>query len=335
VAAITSRAQLTYGAVDAWLDGDESDVRGEAGLAGGEVVDVLRGAIEAARRLGASATRAPPSRTCSRPPSSPRPWSTASSPPSTPSPHAAAYRFIERLMVAANEAVASWLIAREVPALYRAHIGVDPERAARLHAAAEAVGVSLAGARAVSAGTASDADQDAVSAELLAAIEELRAAGRDEDHDLLVAAATSSIARATYEPDPSSHRGSPPARTATSPRRSAATRTWSSTARSAPSSPARRPTTPPPAPRPRRLDRRPGRRDRPPRGRERGDLWARLLDRGFLGTTPEPAVVTGVTQNGVKIRLPRLGVTGFVTAERGAGSHRSTELAARSRTATT
>jgi ribonuclease R len=49
--------------------------------------------------------------------------------------------------------------------------------------------------------------------------------------------------------------------------------------------------------------------------RERGELWARLLDRGFLDE-PEPATVTGLTNAGIRVRLPRLGVTGFVTAER-------------------
>ena len=49
--------------------------------------------------------------------------------------------------------------------------------------------------------------------------------------------------------------------------------------------------------------------------RERGDLWSRLFDRGFLDD-PEPATVTGITANGLRVRLPRLGVTGFVTAER-------------------
>ncbi|MEX0706127.1 MAG: hypothetical protein WD041_05860, partial [Nitriliruptoraceae bacterium] len=52
--------------------------------------------------------------------------------------------------------------------------------------------------------------------------------------------------------------------------------------------------------------------------RERGDLWSQLLDRGFL-EGPEPATVTDVTVNGLRIRLPRIGVGGFVTAERALG----------------
>jgi ribonuclease R len=317
VAAITSRAQLTYGAVDAWLDGDESGVRGEAGLAGGEVVGVLRGAIEAARRLGAERDSRATFEDL---------FASAELTPAVVAgklttveaePHAAAYRFIERLMVAANEAVASWLIAREVPALYRAHVGVDPERAARLHAAADAVGVSLPALEAVSTGTASDADQDAVSAELLAAIEQLRADGRDEDHDLLVAAATSSIARATYDPDPSSHRGLASGAYChfTSPIRRYADLVVHRQIRAELAGETPHYSTEQLRDLAVWIDARAGAVDHLA-GRERGDLWARLLDRGFLGSTPEPAVVTGVTANGVKVRLPRLGVTGFVTAER-------------------
>ncbi len=309
VSAVTSRAQLTYGAVDRWLEGDEDSVRAEAGLAGGEVVEVLRGAVEAARRLGVERDGRSTFEDL------------FASPELTPAivggklttveaePHAAAYRFIERLMVAANEAVASWLISHEVPALYRAHVGVDPERAERLQAAAAAVGVELP---ALAAG-----DEDEVSAELMTAIEQLRAEGRDEDHDLLVAAATGSIARATYDPDPSSHRGLASGAYVhfTSPIRRYADLVVHRQIRAVLAG-----DQPPYDTEQLRslavwLDARAGAVDHLA-GRERGDLWARLLDRGFLGATPEPAVVTGVTQNGVKVRLGRLGVTGFVTAER-------------------
>ncbi|MBL4847817.1 MAG: RNB domain-containing ribonuclease, partial [Planctomycetes bacterium] len=43
-----------------------------------------------------------------------------------------AHRLVERLMVAANEAVAAWLAARGLPALYRVQDEPDPERVARL-----------------------------------------------------------------------------------------------------------------------------------------------------------------------------------------------------------
>ena len=48
--------------------------------------------------------------------------------------------------------------------------------------------------------------------------------------------------------------------------------------------------------------------------REKNELWAILLDRGFVSGT-EPAVITGLTSNGAKVRIPRLGVTGFLRAE--------------------
>jgi ribonuclease R len=76
--------------------------------------------------------------------------------------------------------------------------------------------------------------------ELLAEIDRLGDEERHADRDLLVAAATSSMARASYDPDPSHHRGSPPPPTPISPRRSAATRTSWCTARSGRRWPARR-----------------------------------------------------------------------------------------------
>ncbi|EYF06877.1 3'-to-5' exoribonuclease RNase R [Chondromyces apiculatus DSM 436] len=43
-----------------------------------------------------------------------------------------AHRLIERLMVAANEAVAGWLVARGLPGVYRVHDEPEPERVAAL-----------------------------------------------------------------------------------------------------------------------------------------------------------------------------------------------------------
>jgi ribonuclease R len=313
VAAVTSRAKLTYASVDAWLDGDEDDVRAEAGLAGGEVAEVLRGAVEAAERLGAERDARDTFEDL------------FSSPELTPAivdgkfstvdaePHARAYQLIERLMVAANEAVASWLLVREVPALYRAHVGVDPERAARLQAAAAAVGQELP---AIGDTQGELADADAVTGQLLAALERLQVEGRDADHDLLVAAATGSIARATYDPDPSSHRGLASGAYVhfTSPIRRYADLVVHRQIRATLAGETPPYTTEQLSDLARWIDARAGAIDHLT-GRERGDLWARLLDRGFL-TAPEPAIVTGVTPNGVKVRLPRLGVNGFVTAER-------------------
>jgi ribonuclease R len=52
-----------------------------------------------------------------------------------------AHLLIERLMVAANEAVAAWLDDRGMPALYRVHPGIDDEAAAELEVAAASLGL--------------------------------------------------------------------------------------------------------------------------------------------------------------------------------------------------
>lgn len=313
VAAVTSRAKLSYAAVESWLHGEQAALASEAGAAASEVEPTLAATVEAARRLGAERGDRDTFETL---------FASAELTPAIvdgklttvdAEPHAEAYLLIERLMVAANEAVASWLLDREVPALYRAHVGVDPERAARLRAAAAEVGVEIP-----ALGSETDAlDGDAVGAQLLAAIAELEAADRATDRDLLVAAATGSIARASYDPDPSAHRGLASGAYChfTSPIRRYADLVVHRQIRAALAD-----ETPPYDTEQLRalagwIDARAGAIDHLS-SRERNDLWARLLDRGFLGATPEPAVVTGVTVNGIRIRLPRLGIAGFVTAER-------------------
>ena len=46
----------------------------------------------------------------------------------TPRPETEAHRLVERLMVAANEAVAGWLVARGLPGVFRVHDEPEPER---------------------------------------------------------------------------------------------------------------------------------------------------------------------------------------------------------------
>jgi ribonuclease R len=310
VAAIRSRAKLSYAALEAWLDGDRAPLHGEARAAADDADAVLTAAVEASRRLGAERDARVTFEEL---------FETAEVEPALvdgklttvpAEPHARAYRLVERLMVAANEAVAGWLVARDVPALYRAHAGLDPERTERLRAA-----VALADAS-VPALDDPSAEADEVVGQLIAEVDRLAAEGRDADRDLLVAVAASSTARASYEPDPAAHRGLAAGAYThfTSPIRRYADlvvhrqiravlggeeplhhaddlrhlATW--------------------------LDARAG-AVRYLQSRERADLWTQLLDRGFL-TGPEPATVTGVTAAGLRIRLPRLGVTGFVTAER-------------------
>jgi ribonuclease R len=307
---IRSRAKLSYAAVEAWLGGDRGPVEAQATDHADEVGPVLDAVVEASRRLGverdARATFEDLFASAEVEPAVVEGKLTTVA----AEPHAEAYRLIERLMVAANEAVARWLVERDVPALYRAHVGLDPDRAARLRAAAELVGVE------VPALSDEGVDADQVVAQVLAAVDQLATEGRDDDRDLLVTAATGATARASYDTDPAHHRGlaSSAYTHFTSPIRRYADLVVHRQIRAALAGDAP----------PHRadelqamavwLDARAGAVSFL-QNRERADLWSRLLDRGFLDG-PEPAVVTGLTAAGLRIRLPRLGVSGFVTAER-------------------
>ncbi len=52
-----------------------------------------------------------------------------------------AHRLVERLMVAANEAVAGWLVARGLPGMFRVHDAPEPERVQRLAELAHNFGI--------------------------------------------------------------------------------------------------------------------------------------------------------------------------------------------------
>jgi ribonuclease R len=307
---VRSRAKLSYAAVESWLAGSPDVVRSQAGEHADDVDEVLRAAVEAARRLGVERdARATFEDLFSQAELEPAviEGKLATVPAE---PHADAYRLIERLMVAANESVARWLVERDVPALYRAHQGLDPDRAGRLRAAADLAGVDIPALR------EDGLDADEVVGQVLAAVDELSSAGREDDRDLLVTAATGSTARANYDPDPAHHRGlaSGAYTHFTSPIRRYADLVVHRQIRAALAG------DPPPhsvddlRTMAGWLDARAGAVNYL-QSRERADLWSRLLDRGFLDD-PEPAVVTGLTQAGLRIRLPRLGISGFVTAER-------------------
>jgi ribonuclease R len=310
IAAIRSRAKLSYAAVEAWLEGDVGPLHLEAGPTVDESESVLVAAVEAARRLGAERDARVTFEEL---------FVTAELEPALvdgklttvpTEPHAEAYRLIERLMVAANEAVAAWLVDRGVAALYRSHAGLDPERTARLRAAA-----ALAGAE-VPALEDPTAEADAVTGQLIAEMDRLAAAGRATDRDLLASVAASSTARATYEPDPAAHRGLAAGAYAhfTSPIRRYADLVVHRQIRAALAGEEPLHHADDLRPLATWLDARSGALSYL-QARERAELWSQLLERGFLDG-PEPATITGVTAAGLRIRLPRLGVTGFVTAER-------------------
>ncbi|MEX2487633.1 MAG: RNB domain-containing ribonuclease [Nitriliruptoraceae bacterium] len=307
LAQITSRAQLSYAAVEHWLAGDSRSLASEHDTT---VLETLGAITEASRRLGIERDRRVTFE---------RLFASATVTPALvdgrltvaeAEPHANAYRLVERLMVAANEAVATALVAAQIPALYRTHAGLDPQRLARVRAAAELAGATIDG-------HTDDAEQ--IAAQLLAAIDTAEHEGRTADRDLLIAVATGATARASYDPDPTHHRGlAADAYTHfTSPIRRYADLVVHRQLRAMLAG-----TTPPYdiaelAPLAGWLDARAGALQHL-EARERTDLWAQLLDRGFL-TESEPATITGLTVNGLRIRLSRLGLSGFVTAERALG----------------
>ena len=54
-----------------------------------------------------------------------------------------AYQLIEELMIFANEAVARWLLDRELPGIYRVHLAPDPKKLERLVAMCEVLGIEI------------------------------------------------------------------------------------------------------------------------------------------------------------------------------------------------
>lgn len=307
---IQSDAKLSYAAVEEWLDGDAGPVLREVTVPGDgpEVEDTLIALREAAERLGVARderdtieelftqTEVEPAITDGK-------IRTRAA-----EPHAEAYRLIERLMVAANEAVAAWLVEHDVPALYRVHSGLKPEALPRLRAAVELASVDVPALDAPD----DEVDLDAALTQLMDAIE---AVGEGSTRQLLTGVVAGSIARASYEPDPAAHRGLASSAYVhfTSPIRRYADLVVHRQIRATLAGEQPPHTAEELGPLAGWLDARAGAANYAAI-RERNELWAILLDRGFVDGT-EPAVVTGVTSNGLRVRLPRLGVTGFLRAE--------------------
>lgn len=310
LAVIQSDAKLSYAAVEEWLDGDAGPVLREITLPGDgpDVEDTLIALQEAADRLGVARdrrstieelftqTEVEPAIVDGRIRTRPA------------EPHAKAYRVVERMMVAANEAVAAWLVENDVPALYRVHRGLDRAAVPRLRAAVALADVDVPALQALD----DEVDLDDALTQLMEAI---GAVGEGTTRQLLTTVVAGSIARASYEPDPSAHRGLASSAYVhfTSPIRRYADLVVHRQIRATLAGEA-----PPHAaeelgPLAGWLDERAGAANYAAI-RERNELWAILLDRGFVKGT-EPAVITGLTSNGAKVRVPRLGVSGFLRAE--------------------
>ncbi len=310
LAVIQSDAKLSYAAVEEWLDGDAGPVLREIALPGDgpEVEDTLIALQEAADRLGVARDRRSTIEELFTQ-NEVEPAIVDGKIRTRPAePHAAAYRLVERLMVAANEAVAAWLVQHDVPALYRVHRGLDRGAVPRLRAAVELADVDVPALQALD----DEVDLDDALTQLMEAI---GAVGEGTTRALLTTVVAGSIARASYEPDPSAHRGLASSAYVhfTSPIRRYADLVVHRQIRATLAGEA-----PPHAadelgPLATWLDERAGAANYAAI-RERNELWAILLDRGFVNGT-EQAVITGLTSNGAKVRLQRLGVTGFLRAE--------------------
>ena len=214
--------------------------------------------------------------------------------------HTRAQHLVERLMVAANETVAAWAVERDVPLVFRSHVGFDEDRLPRFRAAAEALDLDL--------------DDEVTPTTVLEAIERLQAAGRGDAADVLASVATGAVARANYTATPGAHDGLGSAAYThfTSPLRRYAdllTHRQLRAAMAGEELPYDRETL-------ERwavwLDVRAGAADHASKLEELA-LWSILLDRGAV-TWPSDAVVTHVQGKGLRVRLLEAGVAGFVPA---------------------
>ncbi len=319
---IRSTARLSYAAVSAFLDGIDPThlLAGAHGPSGADedTVDAVSATVaalaEAARRLGVERDARDTLESLFEPAELEAAVLDGKIRAVPADPHPAAQQVVERLMVAANESVAAWAVEHDIPLLFRSHLGFDPDRLERVRVAAEAAGVEL--------------PEPPRPSDVLDAVARLREADRVGDADLLATAAAGAVARAHTASEPSGHEGLKSAAYTqfTSPIRRATDLVVHRQVRAALAGEAL------PYDRTRLaalagwLDARAGAAGHA-QALERNALWSVLLERGAV-RWPATAVVTGLTGNGARVRLPAAGVSGMVPANRFDSEQRSLKVAA-------
>lgn len=217
-----------------------------------------------------------------------------------------AQRLVESAMVAANEAVARWAHERGVPLLYRAHTGFDPERLDKLVEASKVLGVPLA-----------DPDNPTID-EIVKAVDDLRAAGKNHEADTLAVVAGSTVGRAAYVVEPEAHKamGAQVYTHFTSPLRRYADLIVHRQVRAQLAGEALPYSAEDLEKLAAWLDYRTGGANRT-QALERAGLWAVFLPRKTGGLHwPTPVQITELMTNGARVRLTRTGISAFLPAAR-------------------
>ena len=197
---VRSAARLTYAHVEGWLTGETAldaddgwEVTPEAAVPE-EVRDAVFAAHEAAERIGAArlARGAGSGGLFTEPEARPAiDGDRVTLQRLVPTPMAS--RLIERLMVAANEAVAGWLLDHRAPALYRVQPAPDPDRLQQLVGLLATVGLTV-DVEALADPSATEALVDA-------------AADAGLERSVVAGLVAQGMQRAGYETDPGSHFG--------------------------------------------------------------------------------------------------------------------------------